>query len=947
MKEEPTQSPFKFLDSYTEEDRHLFFGREQEVQEIYDKLFQSKLLLVYGASGSGKSSIINCGVASRFNNSDWLPIHIRRGGNIRQSMFNQIKKEATNQVELSEAEGKTNEGLAKAVNSVFLDHFKPIYLIFDQFEELFIFGYKEEWVDFISAIRFLMERDLEVHFIFVIRGEYLEFLSEFEDVIPNFFDNRVRVEKMTRKNAEESIRGPIQYFPITLESGFEENLIRKLAPDSSRVELTFLQVFLDKIYRTAKQEGNAEGVTLTKDHIDRLGQIGDVLAEFVDEQLFKMPDPKKALTVLKSFVSLQGTKVQRNVKEVYQYTKDVGQKIEKDEVEQIILEFVNKRILKDQDDNGKYEFRHDSLAQKIYEKITLQERELLDVKQFLAHSFDAFKKRGTLMSDDDLSYIAPHERNLNLDGIMKEFIKKSKQNSTKKRKQRRTRTTLAVVIMALMITSVVGFITSKRQENLAKEQQNIALKEREEALRQSQLAEEQAQEASRQRELAEEQRMAAESERQRAEIASSEAMQQREIALTQAALAEREKQLADEARSRALLSEQEARNQEEIATEEREKALQLRTLGLANEIAVKAQYILDPKLQGLLALHAFQFNNQVGGNTFNNEIYKSLYFADKNLKTKRFSLPESHNLSVSALVPSGSSIISASSDGTINHSTLKGNQTSELFTSDYAITAMSVQNELIVVGTLDGDILVMRDAGIISNTKVSSGEILEIAIDEDKIILIAADGTLASFNRAGDLLARTDLPWKVKTAEVQDGSFWVVNDKNLVFQLNINGEIRSQIALPTTGNITSLGANTAFLAVGYANGQIALYDRESEEVKQLLNGHTAAVTTLKFNETGELLLSGSFDRSARLWKLDDLQLAPITLPDHDSWISSVEFSNDGNYMVSGTYSGTINFYPVATEDWATDLCTYIDRELTQKEWNTYVGQDIPYKQACK
>ena len=31
------QNPFKFLDPYQKEDRNIFFGREQEVEEIYRK----------------------------------------------------------------------------------------------------------------------------------------------------------------------------------------------------------------------------------------------------------------------------------------------------------------------------------------------------------------------------------------------------------------------------------------------------------------------------------------------------------------------------------------------------------------------------------------------------------------------------------------------------------------------------------------------------------------------------------------------------------------------------------------------------------------------------------------------------------------------------------------------------------------------------------------------
>src|SRR4030042_5466093 len=85
-------SPFKFLDSYTIEDRNIFFGREKEIEELYHKVYESRLLLVYGISGTGKSSLVHCGLASKFQDTDWLPLSIRRGSDIIQSIDYSIRK---------------------------------------------------------------------------------------------------------------------------------------------------------------------------------------------------------------------------------------------------------------------------------------------------------------------------------------------------------------------------------------------------------------------------------------------------------------------------------------------------------------------------------------------------------------------------------------------------------------------------------------------------------------------------------------------------------------------------------------------------------------------------------------------------------------------------------------------------------------------------------------
>ena len=153
------KSPFKFLDSFTLADREIFFGRDQEITDLYRRVFESKLLLVYGISGTGKSSLINCGLASRFDDSDWLPVNVRRGSNIIESLNESLNKQALTPL-------KKNLSVADKLQSIYLDHFKPVYLIFDQFEELFILGSDDEKTGFIKLIKEVVESDTQSHVIF-------------------------------------------------------------------------------------------------------------------------------------------------------------------------------------------------------------------------------------------------------------------------------------------------------------------------------------------------------------------------------------------------------------------------------------------------------------------------------------------------------------------------------------------------------------------------------------------------------------------------------------------------------------------------------------------------------------------------------------------------------------------------------------------------------------
>ena len=461
---------------------------------MYQKVFESKILLVYGISGTGKTSLINCGLANKFEDSDWLPVYVRRGRNILDSLERELGKvvlsdfkSAVHPPSLSTSfrasEGQSSPQSAikdltpgeivKALQSIYLDHFKPIYLIFDQLEELFIFGDREEREEFIQIVKAVVNSDVQCRFIFSIREEYLAGVTEFERLIPEFLANRMRIEKMTSQNAIQVIEGPCKVQNIEVEEGFPEALLQKLNPDSNEVELTYLQVFLDKIYRlstndasTRSGEANdtprrgvnddprsgsnnsaegtndnsplkrgATGGVFTIPLLDQVGDVTDLLGSFLEEQISALDDPDTGLAILKSFVSIKGTKKQITEEEVLEssrtyYGKDIPSEILTDHIQR----FVNLRILRDKDESGRYELRHDSLADKIYEKITLVEKEILEVRQFVDNAYSNYMKRGIPLNTEDLTYIAHYEERLFLKGELSEFITKCRKIITAKKR---------------------------------------------------------------------------------------------------------------------------------------------------------------------------------------------------------------------------------------------------------------------------------------------------------------------------------------------------------------------------------------------------------------------------------------------------------------------------------------------------------------------------------
>jgi len=58
-------NPFPGLRPFTQEEDFLFFGREEQTMELLKRLAGNRFVAVVGTSGSGKSSLVRCGLLSQ------------------------------------------------------------------------------------------------------------------------------------------------------------------------------------------------------------------------------------------------------------------------------------------------------------------------------------------------------------------------------------------------------------------------------------------------------------------------------------------------------------------------------------------------------------------------------------------------------------------------------------------------------------------------------------------------------------------------------------------------------------------------------------------------------------------------------------------------------------------------------------------------------------------
>ncbi len=489
------KSPFKFLDAFTLADKDVFFGREDETEALYSTVFKTPLALIYGLSGTGKTSLVQCGLAGRFDGPDWYPFFLRRNDDINRSLADALAKAMPNGE-------KPRATLPDTVSLLFRYYLRPVYLIFDQFEELFILGSIEEQENFAKQIRSLIDAELPCKILLIMREEFIGQLYHIEKIIPMLYDHRLRVEPMGFKKVSSVITRSCQQFNIKLEKPDTnvQQIYDNISAGKSGIQLPYLQVYLDRMYRedyartySGKEEpGDAlPPLTFTTAEIERFGRIEDVLGRFLSEQVVRLEKdvraqekslPEEAVRkVLDVFVTEQGTKRPVGYRQVGEHVQ-LEEKVmalltgfSEKAVDFICQRLAAARLLRLGEDN--IELAHDSLAALIDSQRTEQERRANEVLNRLLTNHQEFKDTGEYLTRRQLNTLEEYLPILSyrLDEEVKQFIKNSQaaaesaEHAALLAEQRKRKQTarLAFFGFTLAALALAGALLAVRQTKVA------------------------------------------------------------------------------------------------------------------------------------------------------------------------------------------------------------------------------------------------------------------------------------------------------------------------------------------------------------------------------------------------------------------------------------------------------------------------------------------------
>jgi periodic tryptophan protein 2 len=91
---------------------------------------------------------------------------------------------------------------------------------------------------------------------------------------------------------------------------------------------------------------------------------------------------------------------------------------------------------------------------------------------------------------------------------------------------------------------------------------------------------------------------------------------------------------------------------------------------------------------------------------------------------------------------------------------------------------------------------------------------------------------------------------------------------------------------------------------------IYVWSLRTGQLMDILNGHTSSISSLVFSQTGAMLISGSWDKTVRVWDIFEKKGAVDSLT-HASEVLSVDFHPNGKDIVATTLGGQIYMWQAA------------------------------------
>lgn len=929
-------NPFPGLRPFKVEESHLFFGREGQSEEILHKLSEQKFVAVIGASGSGKSSLIYCGLVPVLYggfvgdaNSKWKIIASRPGNapidNLANAIVGNTEKKEQDENDLIKQKlnasllRSSSNGLIEALDQSYDFEKENILVIIDQFEELFRYktskGDQSTYNESEAFVKLLVTanrtKDVPVYVVLTMRSDFIGECSQFHELTELINESNYLVPQMTRDDFKKAIEGPVAVGGAEIETQLTQQLLNEVGDNAD--QLPILQHALMRTWEYWTEHSDLEKAISISDY-EAIGKMEKALSEHANEAYDELSEDEKLIceslfkTITEKGNDNRGIRHPTSIVDVALIAKTSIDKV-KNVIEPFRAagrSFVTPSFDIELNDDSIIDLSHESLM-RIWAKLRIWVEEEWDAVQMYTRLSEASEmyqlgKTG-LWRPPDLQlavnwrdkqkptlswaqrYNPAFERAMvYLQTSNKEF-KAEEENKIKLQKRQLRRSKIfAIVLGSAAIIGIGLTIYSQMLKTQALKQKKIATEKSIEAENQRKIAEKQTVIAEEEKLKALEQKDEADRQKQIAVKNEQKAEKQRKIAVNQTSLAEQRQREANRQKAIAEKNAEEARKQKDEADRQKQEAYRMRMLSISQSMAVKSQQILDnTQLKALVAYQAYLFNEKNNGPKHNPDVYLGLYYALKGVKGQAFNALNGHTGSVKDITfaPGTNYLYSAGGDGKI----LK-----------WDIANLDTPYETILDKPFE-----QRAVDI-----TPDGKWLICSADSNRVLLKNLSNNVEVDRK---LVGHTKFISGIAVAPNNEFFITSSNDKT-IRKWNLK-TFDSEILITSKSKINTIGISpdSKSVVVGLQDGTIGIWNaNDSSDSTIIEHDSKYAIISVEYNKKGTWLVTGNSKGNVIVWDTNDGYREIKKLEGHRAKIYDIDFNPTDSLMATSSLDGTVRVW---------------------------------------
>ena len=940
------ENPFPGLRPFSVDDSHLFFGREGQIDEILLKISKNRFVTVMGYSGSGKSSLMLCGLIPVLyggfiteSGSQWNVVATRPGVSPLASLTESVVDFMVDSGRLEPGQTEVYRAIINSVLRSGSDGLVEVarflqratgdntFIMIDQFEEVFRYRdhdsaeARNDAQLFVNLVLTAVQQTaVPVYVALTMRSDYIGECSTFSGLTQQINKSNYLIPQLNREQKKSIIEGP-----ITVAGGqIAPRLVKRLLNDigNTHDQLPILQHALMRTW-DYWIENHEPGEPVDIRHYNAVGKVSQALAQHANEAYEELSTRDKHIAEVLFKNITEKNQNNRGMRRACRLGLIAELAESSDEEVIVVIEHFRRSgrsflmpaagIALESD--SMIELSHESLM-RIWTRLETWVEEEFESASMYKRLSDAaamyqIGKTG-LWRPPDLQLALNWQRKQNptrawgqrydeafertivfLDTSRITYEAELKnQEMLQRRVLQRTRTT-AIVLGIAFVVAILFFVFAYLQKLQADADKKRADDNRVLAEKQSEIAIEERRKAEAQAKIVQERNQELQKAYDQITRTSRELAVALDVARVAKLDAERNLVEANIQRDSAQTARNKAQSEFARAEENYKEANRLFMLTKAQELASKAAAEEDDQdLAGLMAMQGFQFHQRYKGKKYEPFIYTGLYNALTQLNGLSYNAmkikgpPRVHMRSL-VVSDRNSGFYTAGADGRI----YKGNYLN--LTNEATTYKNPYPSKVIALSNDDAYLINGSDSSFVQLHNLQGG-------GSPMIVRGLSGGT-------NDIEALPD-----------NSGFIVASTGKTLSKINAStGKVSTLATLPAELKCISVSSDGRWVAGGTWSGQIMLINLRDGSSSILISETAARILSVEFSPSGKFLAYGLDDlfNKRGLVKLYDMSTQETRqFSGHKAGVNDIEFSPDEKLLASAGLDKRLQLYVLENPD---------------------------------